>query len=128
MRQKRPLFLLEVVIAIALVGFFSVYFLRSSLHHLYKEREGLLDLEFEWKSDLKKMEILSSGWPKKGVFNEGKVIKVPFHVKLRRDYQRTYLYQLCLSRESETAFQLKLKERRRQKNARQKTYYFFAKK
>lgn len=62
MRRKRPFFLLEIVIAIFLVGLFSIYFLRSSIHCLYRERTALLDLEFEREFDLKRMKLLSSNW------------------------------------------------------------------
>jgi hypothetical protein len=45
--HKRPFFLLEIVISMVLVGLFSAYFLRSSIHYLYKERSALLELEFD---------------------------------------------------------------------------------
>ena len=62
MRRKSPLFLLEIVIAIFLVGIFSVYFLRSSVHTLYQERKALLALEFEKEYDLKRMDLLVQNW------------------------------------------------------------------
>ncbi len=62
MRRKKPLFLLEIVIAIFLVGLFSVYFLRSSIHCLYRERIALLDLEFERAFDIKRMDLLAKSW------------------------------------------------------------------
>ena len=64
MRQKRPFFLLEIVISIFLVGLFSVYFLRSSIHCLYQERKALLDLEFEREFDLRRMKLIRSNWSK----------------------------------------------------------------
>jgi hypothetical protein len=62
MRQKKPLFLLEIVIAIFLVGLFSVYFLRSSIHYIYQERKALLELEFEKEYNLKRMELIDAHW------------------------------------------------------------------
>jgi hypothetical protein len=63
-RRKRPFFLLEIVISIFLVGLFSVYFLRSSIHCLYQERKALLDLEFEREFDLRRMNLIRSNWNK----------------------------------------------------------------
>lgn len=119
MNRKRPLFLLEVVIAIALVGLFSVYFLRSSLHYLYKERQALVDLELEWQRDLHRMDILSHGWKTAG--KKGDVIERSCKVVLgNKTYSKTYAYQLTAI-ESPEARRLALKEGK-------KTFYFFAKK
>ena len=62
MLRKSPFFLLEIVIAIFLVGIFSAYFLRSSIGYLYQERKALLEMEFEREADLKRMEFLTNHW------------------------------------------------------------------
>lgn len=126
--MKRPLFLLEVVIAIALVGLFSVYFLRSSLQHLYKERKALVDLELEWQRDLHRMKILSEGW--KTAKENGDVIEKTCKVTLgERTYSKTYAYHLTAI-ESPTARRLALKEGRKNGDGiiKERTYYFLANK
>jgi hypothetical protein len=63
-RCKKPIFILEVVIAIGVVAVFFAGVLRNSLMSFYKERWALVELGFQWEVDLKKMEILSREWPK----------------------------------------------------------------
>lgn len=62
MRRRSPIFLLEIVIAIFLVGLFSVYFIRSSIHHIYQERKALLDLVFEDQYNLARMKLIAENW------------------------------------------------------------------
>jgi hypothetical protein len=96
MEQKRSFFLLEIVIAIFLVGLFSVYFLRSSIHCLYKERQALLDIEFERKFDLKRMEVIRKYWgfdlPLRA---EAKTLFLPAEVIFgKQSYTRTKKYKV----------------------------------
>ena len=122
MQRKRSLFLLEVVIAIALVGFFSVYFLHSSLQHLHKERQALLDLEFAWQSDLHKMKLLEQGWPQAALLKEKKWIEEPHTVTMNeRKYSKVIAHRLYCSQENEKGYLLSLEEGK-------KTYHFFVKK
>ncbi len=115
MQQKKPLFLLEIVIAIFLVGLFSAYFLRSSIGCLYQERKALLDLEFEREYDLKKMELLVNNWhivdqlPK--LAGDAKKETCQFEVKMAdKEYLRTKTYQVSCPKKHETAYDLLIQE------------------
>ena len=114
--------MLEVVIAMALVGFFSIYFLHSAIKHLHQERHALLELEFEQAKRLKIADILSQSWPKKGVFVQPPQQKTPVTVTLNgRSYKsKDYTFDLT-AKETSTAFRLQMKNDG-------KHYYFFAKK
>jgi hypothetical protein len=115
MQQKKPLFLLEIVIAIFLVGLFSAYFLRSSIGCLYQERKALLDLEFERQYDLKRMDLVTQNWlrvdqlPK--LAESGKQEVFPFKVDFAgKQYSRTKTYQVSCPKEHETAYDLLIQE------------------
>lgn len=126
MVRKSPIFLLEIVIAIFLVGLFSVYFLRSSIHHLYQERNALLDLEFERKYDLHRMELISKNWnaveklPTKET--EAKEIPQLFTATMGgKLYSKTKKYKTWCAGKHENHFNLVLQEDK-------KKYHFLVKK
>ena len=62
MKKRRSFFLLEIVIAIALVGIFVMGFLGSGLRYLAQERKALLELEFEQQRDLIRMDTIAACW------------------------------------------------------------------
>jgi hypothetical protein len=126
MQQKKPLFLLEIVIAIFLVGLFSAYFLRSSIGCLYQERKALLDLEFERQYDLKLMDLVRQNWhyvdqlPK--LAGDAKKETFPFKVNFAgKEYSRTKTYQVSCPKKHETAYDLLIQEDK-------KKYHFLVKK
>ena len=126
MQQKKPLFLLEIVIAIFLVGLFSAYFLRSSIGTLYQERKALLDLEFETLSDLRRMDLLSHHWhqvdqlPK--LERDAKKESLPLRVDIAgKEYFRTKTFTVFCPKQHETAYDLCIKEEN-------KKYHFLVKK
>ncbi len=127
MHRKRSFFILEIVIAMVLVGLFSVYFLRASIKHLHQERQALLVLEFEWQNDLRKMEILKENWPQKGVFIKPHIPEEPYHVTFKnRTYTSPiYVYDLSQAKESSTALELHLHEEQKGGGSK-KDYIFFA--
>jgi len=121
MQRKKPFFLLEIVIAIFLVGLFSAYFLRSSIKCLHQERKALLDLEFERLYDLKRMELIGNNWhkvdqlPAKG--REAQEQKYPFEVTLGdKLYLRNKTFQVFCPKKHETAQILCIKEGRKNKH------------
>jgi hypothetical protein len=125
MRRKKPLFLLEIVIAIFLVGLFSVYFLRSSIHYIYQERKALLELGFEKEYDLKRMELLQAHWrlvdqlPSK----DGDAKEESYTVKVEMGgkwYSKTKKFKIWC-RSQENIYDLVLKEDK-------KKYHFLVKK
>lgn len=61
-QRLRSLFLLEIVIALVLVGIFTAGFLGSGVRYLSQERKALLELEFERERDLVRMEAISACW------------------------------------------------------------------
>jgi len=61
-RRRKPFFLLEVVIAIALVALFVTYFIHSSLKQLLREEKEIAELKVGWQDDLWKMEVLTECW------------------------------------------------------------------
>ena len=115
MVRKSPIFLLEIVIAIFLVGLFSVYFLRSSIHYLYQERTALLDLEFERQYNLQRMELIAQNWnmveklPTKE--NEAKEWPKPFTTIIGgKSYSKTKNYKVWCAGKHENHFNLVLQE------------------
>jgi hypothetical protein len=123
MQRKSSIFLLEIVIAIFLVGLFSVYFLRSSIHHIYQERNALLDLEFERKYDLYRMELISNNW--NGVEglptnkNEAKESPQLFTATMGgKSYSKTKNYKVWCAGKHENHYNLVLQEDK-------KKYHFF---
>jgi type II secretory pathway pseudopilin PulG len=56
--QRRPVFLLEIIIAMALVGLFASFFLRSTIQSLYKERDALAQLELDRLYNMRRMEVI----------------------------------------------------------------------
>jgi hypothetical protein len=62
MYRRRPFFLLEIVIAIAVVGLFAFGFLWSGMRYLSQERKALLNMEYERQRNLKRMEVIASHW------------------------------------------------------------------
>jgi len=127
MQRKKPFFLLEIVIAIFLVGLFSTYFLRSSIKCLHQERKALLDLEFERLYDLKRMELIVNNWhnvdqlPAKG--RDAKEEKVPFKVELAgKPYFRDKPFWVFCPKKHETAHILCIKE------GKKKKHYFLVRK
>lgn len=126
MQQKKPLFLLEIVIAIFLVGLFSAYFLRSSIGCLYQERKALLDLEFERQSQIQLMDLVTQNWhhvdqlPKLAT-SEKKVV-FPLEVDFAgKKYLRTKTYQVSCPKKHELAYDLLIQEDN-------KKYHFLIKK
>jgi hypothetical protein len=115
MQQKKPLFLLEIVIAIFLVGLFSTYFLRSSIRCLYQERKALLELEFERQYDLKRMELLSNNWHQVSVLpkaeKEAKEEAFQFKVNIAgKEYFSTKKFKVFCPKNQDTAYLLVIKE------------------
>jgi hypothetical protein len=115
MQRKSPLFLLEIVIAMFLVGIFSAYFLRSSIGYLYQERKALLEMEFEREADLKRMEFLTSNW--NGVDNlpqkegEAKEESRDLEVKLAgKSYFKTKKFKVFCPKQHGNAYDLVIKE------------------
>jgi len=126
MRRKNPLFLLEIVIAIFLVGLFSVYFLRSSISCLYQERKALLELEFEREYDLKKMTLLSDNWDKVSQLpkldTDAKEESYEFKVIMgEKPYYKTKKFKVFCPKHHDTAYDLVIKED-------MKKYHFLVKK
>ena len=127
MQQKKPLFLLEIVIAIFLVGLFSAYFLRSSIGCLYQERKALLDLEFERLYGIKRMDLLSEHWHKADQLpklqRNAKKESDSFEVKIAgKSYFRTKTFIVFCPKKHETAYDLCIKEDKKKK------YHFLVKK
>ncbi len=113
--KKRSLFLLEILIAIFLVGLFSVYFLRSSIHCLYQERKALVELEFEKEYDLKRMDLLTKHWQAvdKLPSKEGEVKEEiqQFSVNIGgKTYFKTKKFKVWCANQFEKNYDLVLKE------------------
>jgi hypothetical protein len=125
-QQKKPLFLLEIVIAIFLVGLFSAYFLRSSISTLYQERKALLDLEFERLYDLHRMTLISNNWQKVDQLpkleGDAKKESCQFEVKIAgKPYFRTKTFTVFCPKRHDKAYDLCIKEEK-------KKYHFLVKK
>ena len=115
MQRKKPLFLLEIVIAIFLVGLFSAYFLRSSISCLYQERKALLDLEFERLYDIERMKLISENWHKVDQLPEfqrdAKLQSRPLEVKVDgKSYFRTKTFMVYCPKSHDKAYDLCIKE------------------
>jgi len=126
MQRKRPFFLLEIVIAIALVGLFSAYFLRSSIGYLYQERKALLELEFERQFDLKRMELLTNNWPRVDRLPqkeiEAKEESYEFKVSIAgKSYSKVKKFKVWCPKHHDHIYDLVIKED-------QKKYHFLVKK
>jgi hypothetical protein len=126
MQRKKPLFLLEIVIAIFLVGLFSAYFLRSSIKCLYQERKALLDLQFEKLYDLHRMTLISENWHKVDQLprleGDAKEEKREFTVTIAdKTYSRTKTFKVLCPKKHETAHDLCIKEDK-------KKYHFLVRK
>ena len=122
--------MLEVVIAMVLVGLFSIYFLHSSIRQLRKEGRGLVEFEFERARRVQMMKILCDSWPKKGGGVQPQKDSKTFTFTLNGCTYTSPKYAYILSAESTlSAFCLCLKETKgEKKNQEKKTYYFFANK
>lgn len=96
MKDRRPLFLLEIVIALVLVGMFAMGFLGSGARYVTQERKALLELEFERQKDLFRMEVISACWKEIQDFDEPVDVKdwsfdKTLQTKLgQRDYKEVY--------------------------------------
>ena len=126
MQRKKPLFLLEIVIAIFLVGLFSAYFLRSSISCLYQERKALLDLEFERLYDLKRMDLLAHYWNKVDQLprleGDAKKESYPLRIDIAdKSYFRTKTFMVYCPKSHDKAYDLCIKEEK-------KKYHFLVKK
>lgn len=120
MQRKRPFFLLEIVIAIFLVGLFSAYFLRSSISCLYQERKALLDLQFEKEYDLHRMTLISENWQKvdqlPSLERDAKEDQRKFEVKMSdKSYFRTKTFKVFCPKKHEKAYDLCIKEEGKKK-------------
>jgi len=121
--RKKPLFLLEIVIAIFLVGLFSAYFLRSSIGMLYQERKALLDLQFENAYDIERMELIAANWNKvdqlpsseRAAKEEQHTCEAKLDKKL---YYRTKTFKVFCPKKNDKAADLCIKE------ANKKKYHF----
>jgi hypothetical protein len=126
MQRKSPFFLLEIVIAIFLVGLFSAYFLRSSIGYLYQERKALLELEFERQYDLKRMELLTSNWHKVDqlpkLSTAAKEESYQFKVNLAgKSYSKTKTFKVWCPKHHDSTYDLVIKEN-------EKKYHFLVRK
>jgi hypothetical protein len=126
MLQKKPLFLLEIVISIFLVGLFSAYFLRSSISCLYQERKALLDLEFERLYDQRRMDLLSDHWDKvdllPNLLSAAKEESCPFEVKISgKSYFSNKTFKVFCPKKHDKAWDLCIQEDK-------KKYHFLVKK
>jgi hypothetical protein len=118
--RKKPLFLLEIVIAIFLVGIFSVYFLRSSIHYLYQERTALLDLEFERLRTVRIMDAISAYWNTVEALHQSKSQKEIADTRQlevclgNKTYARPFKLEAGCSSSHEQAYVLTLQEKKKQ--------------
>ncbi|MBS0649034.1 MAG: hypothetical protein JSS10_07435 [Verrucomicrobia bacterium] len=115
MRRRSSIFLLEIVIAIFLVGLFSVYFIRSSIHHIYQERKALLDLVFEDQYNLARMKLIAENWNKVDklptVENAAPLLSQSFTANLGgQSYSREKNYKVWCASKYQNHFSLILKE------------------
>jgi hypothetical protein len=118
MQRKKPFFLLEIVIAIALVGLFSAYFLRSSIGYLYQERKALIDMELERQIDLKRMDLIAGNWHKVDQLpkldTHAKEESFPFEVKIAgKSYFRTKTFKVFCPKKHDKAWDLCIKEEKK---------------
>lgn len=58
--RRRSVFLLEIIIAMALVGLFASFFHRSTIHSLYKERDALAALELDRLNYIRRMDVIKN--------------------------------------------------------------------
>ncbi len=123
MSRKRPFFLLEIIIAIALITMFSGYFLRSSLIYLKKERTVLLDLEFERLRQLHRMHVIQTCWQTIETMKPGEKHPHNKQVELtvdKKTYQRSFTMTAHLSESKNKYYDLILDDG--------KDYHFFIEK
>lgn len=118
MQRKKPLFLLEIVIAIFLVGLFSAYFLRSSISCLYQERKALLDLDFERLCDIKRMDVVEKYWNQVDQLSksegDGKKESFPLRVDIAgKSYFRTKTFMVYCPKQHDKAYDLCIKEEKK---------------
>lgn len=133
MKKKRPIFLLEALIALGLLGMFAFYVLNSSIHYLYQETQFLLDLEFERFIDLKRMDILTKYYQdiqnrrsiseQEDVFENG----LPSAQIGKKRYSRNHLLKIKVN-DVHPFYELKCFEEYQRSGKRfQRTYHFFVK-
>jgi hypothetical protein len=118
MQRKRPFFLLEIVIAIFLVGVFSAYFLRSSIGYLYQERNALIEMELERQVDLKRMDLIGDNWHKVDQLpkleGNAKEETFPFKVDIAgKEYVRTKTFKVFCPKKHDMAWDLCIKEEKK---------------
>ncbi len=125
MRKKASFFLLEVILAIALVGIFVVYFLRSSLQQLIREQKELAELESEWSYDLRRMEIITLCWKEVQMLpkRKGRV----FQVNPINNHQKLKIIKAWCPNEIPNYYHLVLEEET-EKEKKKKIYHFLVKK
>jgi hypothetical protein len=88
--KKHSFFLLEIVIAIVLVGMFAAGFLGSGLRYLSQERKALVELEFEREKDLVRMEAIAACW-KEGEIIEPRVFEKTLQTKIGgKEYKSSF--------------------------------------
>ena len=132
--RRRPIFLLEIVIAIALVGFFSFYFLLSSIHFIYQERKALFALEFERLCDLERMDLIKKAWNQVETLNEKTLSKSRFSPAIKlggKSYVKTKLFKIWCAGNHENLYDLVLQEKSPKKDPNKeklKKYHFLVKK
>ncbi len=131
-RRKSPFFLLEVMIAVILVGIFSYFSLQSAFKTLNIHRKFLRELEYSRLTDLKRMEVIEAYWNKaRELFEAGQPViveKGPLEYKVGRSKavlasQQKYVVQ-CNGCRQEKFYLLDIKEKRAQP-PKEITYHFF---
>ena len=113
--SKRPFFLLEILIAMVLIGFFSVYFLGAAYRHFSHEEKALLELEFQRAQDLERMKILSSHWKSgEALLKESKEVPYTLTVQLGKNtYKRSQKCTVWCSGKKGNSYKLKMREGKR---------------
>ncbi len=133
--RRSAFFLFEVLIAMVLVALFSLYFFRSSVQESYREKELLLNLEWERIFDLKRMETIATCWREIDTISTKKGQKRLFKKEVLsielagRSYSKTYEAAAWRGRYSEQGSYLTLEEKIGSHGKESgSTYHFFVKK
>ncbi len=96
--MRRPFFLLEVLIAVMLIGMFAYMSIHGAFRVLKKQSQLLTELENSRRSDLAKMDLIEKYWNNIDALEE-EIQDNGFKIKSKKATQGYYLLELSNTQE-----------------------------
>ena len=96
--MRRSFFLLEVLIAVLLIGMFAYMSINGAFRVLKKQSQLLKELENSRRSDLTKMDLIEKHWNRVDALEE-EIQENGFKIKCKKGASGFYLLELSNSQE-----------------------------